>query len=115
MIASNQSTRVQNMFSFNFRNLTLDNVIDLLEQNYTEIRDDFQYTIDNNLFKYIGCSGGKARYLIGDKNDNEDTYEVTALIVDIDGDKLCCDFAASVLFSSEIESEMLEYFEKRCN
>ena len=115
MIASNQSTRVQNMFSFNFRNLVIDDILDLLEQDYNNVSDDFKYTVENELFKYIGCSNGKARYLIGFEDENNETYDVTVLIVEIGRDKLCCDFAATVSFSSEIESEMLEYFEKRCN
>jgi hypothetical protein len=115
MISSNQLTRVQNMFSFNFRDLVVNDVLDLLEQDYNDIRDDFEYTVENELFKYIGCREGKARYLIGFEDENNETYDVTVLIVEIGRDKLCCDFAAHVSFSSKIESEMLEYFEKRCN
>jgi hypothetical protein len=104
----------------NFRTLTLDQLIALLnETGYESTPQEFEVARDNNCFKYLGCSNGAARYLVGFEDDCADDdnapYFVTSIYVSIGHDKLEADYSGMPEFHAGTVEEIEAYIEKKCN
>jgi hypothetical protein len=102
------------MLNINFRDVKLQEIIELMSGDYLDVAKELAFTVQHDLFKYIGCSEGKARYLVGYKLDER--YDATIIFVGISSSgRLFCDYAGCPCFSGSNEDELFEYIEKRCN
>ncbi len=105
---------------FNLRNLTLKDVRQCLENaGYMTTDKEFRLASDCELFKYIGCRDGQARYLVAFEDEDspkEGNMFVTIIFVSVGASGcLVGDYAGGVSFESTDIHAIQEYIEERCN
>ena len=105
------------MFDVNFRDATLDDVIELLTQSGYEFGgDDFDFARDNEFFKFIGVAEGRARYLVAfESAENEDLMYASVILVGLYNVGFTADWSAAPPHEVFSVEEMTKYFEDRCN
>lgn len=100
----------------NFRKLTLDNIIALLNSTgYVTSADELSYAAEEGLFKYVGCKNGSAQYILAvEDNEREGWYYVSRVFVTIARDKLEADYGGMPEFESNNETDVAEYVRRMC-
>lgn len=101
----------------NFRTFTLDEVRMVLnDTGYETPAREFQFAEDNELFKYLGCVNGAARYMIGFEEDvPEEGCYASIVYVTIGADKLQADYGGMPEHQAKTLEELAAYFENRAN
>ena len=106
------------LFNIDFRNATIDDLIALFDAvGYVNSQEDFKLAKEQDLFKYIGTTGGYARYLVGFYNEDEDAYYATVASVRIGPGSggFDVDWAGCPSFEHKEMEEVAKYIENRCN
>ena len=106
------------LFNVDFRNATIDDLIALFDAvGYVNSQEDFKLAKEQDLFKYIGTTGGYARYLVGFYNEDEDAYYATVASVRIGPGSggFDVDYDAYPAFEHKEMDEVAKYIENRCN
>lgn len=100
----------------NFRTLTLDDIIALLNATgLITTKAEFKYAADNDLFKYVGCKNNSAQYIIAvEDDDNDGSFYVSRIHVTIGHDKLQADYSGTPEYYTNSEEWLAEYFVKTC-
>lgn len=100
----------------NFRKLTLENIIELLNNTgiITTSRD-LEYADNEGLFKYVGCKNGSAQYILAIEDDERDGwFYVSRVHVTIGNDKLQADYGGAPEFESRDEAAIAAYVQRTC-
>lgn len=100
-----------------FRNLTIEQIGMILNGTGYEVTDqDFEFAVQNDLFKYLGCINGAARYMIGYEDQETDEQMYASIVyVTIGSDKLVADYGGGPEFETDDLEALTKYFADRCN
>jgi hypothetical protein len=96
----------------NFRTLTVDDVIALLNISGLITSAEELQIAGKTYFKYVGCKKGSAQYLIA--GEAEDVFYVSRIHVSIGQDKLGADFSGSPEFETRDLWALNKYFNEKC-
>lgn len=100
----------------NFRKLTLDDIIALLnDTGIITTSRDLEYADSEGLFKYVGCKNGSAQYILAIEDDERDGwFYVSRVHVTVGHDKLQADYSGCPEFESKDETAIADYVRKTC-
>jgi hypothetical protein len=100
----------------NFRNATLEDVVALLTHEAEQTLGDLTFARSNDLFKYLGCYAGVARYMFGVEDiDHSPSLFAVMVHVRIKADQLQAVCDSGFEHNCETLDQLHEYFERRCN
>jgi hypothetical protein len=107
------------MFSLNYRDASLDDIIALLNASgFVHEKSEFNFARENDLFKFLGVSSDSIRYMVGfDDGPNEGDMYAAILYVKVSNSEcgFSADWGGCPVFETRDLDELEKYFEQRCN